>query len=63
MTSSVKATAHCAASKHVQLRVMQASGHPMQDDTVLETYYLEDGESKEVVIYDSRYVLTRELEK
>lgn len=62
MTSTVKVTAHCAGSKHVEVRVSQTSD-VMHPDTVLETYFLEDGESKEVYIYDNRYVITRELDK
>lgn len=63
MTSTVKVIAHCAANKHVQLRIVKASGHPFENNTVLEIFYLEDGETKEVYVYDDRYVITRELLK
>ncbi len=60
MTSTVKFTAHCANTKHVLVEVMHSD---LVRDKLVETRYLEDGESTEFYIYDNRYVVARELEK
>lgn len=62
MTTTVKVTACCAPTIHVQVRLMRC-GTAMQDDTVMECHYLQDGETKEVYVYDNLYVITRELVK
>jgi hypothetical protein len=63
MTSTVKVTAHCAATKHVEVRVFEESNVPMVEDKRIEEFFLNNEETKEVYIYDNRYVVTRELEK
>ena len=58
MTSSVKVAAHCGKSK--QLRVIITN----PDATInKEEFFLNDGESREVSIYDRRTLHTMEVEK
>lgn len=52
MTSSVKVTAHCAASKEVQIHL----------NGVLHTT-LQDTETAEVLVYDDREVSVKEVVK
>lgn len=55
MTSSVKASAHCADEKEVVVRVIN-----MSTNEQLEEYVLQNGEVKEVYVWDDRAVITHE---
>ena len=50
MTSIVKTHAHCASNKEVVVVVTKAGGD------ILDQFVLQDGEVKEVLIYDDRTV-------
>lgn len=56
MTSIVKVAAHCADNKEVQVLVTV-------NDEVKESFVLQNGESREVLIYDERTVTTFEQVK
>jgi len=58
MTSSVKVSAHCATNKEVVARVVY-----IDSGEVLEEFVLQDGEVKEVMIYDNRAVTSHERVK
>lgn len=62
MTSSVKVSAHCAKEKHVRIQVMLDNGEGIPS-TLSEEFFLEDGESKDLVFYDNKYVISREILK
>lgn len=53
MTSSVKVSAHCARDKEVVVVVTNGG-------VVVEEIILQDGESREVMIYDARAVSSHE---
>ncbi|MNG41474.1 hypothetical protein D3C84_1306810 [compost metagenome] len=53
MTSSVKVSAHCARDKEVVVVVTNAG-------VLVEEIVLQDGEAREVMIYDERAVSSRE---
>lgn len=46
MTSTVKASAHCGPGKEMVLQVVDSN------DVVVREEILQDGESREVVVYD-----------
>jgi len=52
MTSSVKVTAHCAKTKHVKVEV---TGQP--------DVFIEDGESRDFVVFDEREINVKEVLK
>lgn len=56
MTSVVKVAAHCSDNKEVHVVVSRG-------DEVVETFVLQNGETKEVYVYDDRVVSTYELLK
>ena len=56
MTSAVKVSAHCANTKEVVVVVTNNA-------VVVEEFVLQDGEVKEVMIYDERVVSTYERVK
>lgn len=56
MTSVVLVKAHCADNKEVHVVVSRG-------DEVVETFVLQNGEAKEVLIYDDRVVTSYELLK
>lgn len=58
MTSQVKVSAHCASNKEVVVRVFN-----VHTQELIEEFTLQDGESREVVVYDDRGVLTHERVK
>lgn len=55
MTSVVKVNAHCADTKKVVVRVFD-----VKTDQLIEEFALQNGESREVLIYDDRAVATYE---
>lgn len=56
MTSSVKVSAHCAANKEVVILCYS-------NDTDIVEYILNNGETRELYIYDSKSVETFERDK
>lgn len=56
MTSIVKVAAHCSDNKEVHVVVSRG-------DEVVETHVLQNGETKEFLIYDDRVVSSYELVK
>lgn len=58
MTSQVKVSAHCADNKEVVVRVFNVA-----TDQGIEEFTLQNGESREVLIYDDRAVATHERVK
>lgn len=56
MTSVVIVKAHCADNKEIHVVVSKG-------EEVTETYVLQNGEAKEVLIYDDRTVTSYELLK
>jgi O-glycosyl hydrolase len=58
MTSQVKVSAHCATNKEVVIKVFNVA-----NDSLIEEFVLQDGESREVLIYDDRAVATHERVK
>jgi hypothetical protein len=55
MTSQVKVDAHCVDTKEVVVRVFN-----VKTDQLIEEFALQNGESREVLIYDDRAVATYE---
>jgi len=55
MTSQVKVDAHCADNKEVVVKVFNVA-----NDSLIEEFVLQNGESREVLIYDDRAVATYE---
>lgn len=55
MTSQVKVAAHCSDNKEVVVRVFNVA-----TDQLVEEFTLQNGESREVLIYDDRAVATHE---
>lgn len=55
MTSQVKVDAHCSDNKEVVVRVFNVA-----TDQLVEEFTLQNGESREVLIYDDRAVATYE---
>jgi hypothetical protein len=55
MTSSVRTSAHCASDKEVVVRVY----NHVTGETI-EEFTLQDGQARDVVIYDDRAVASRE---
>jgi len=55
MTSQVKVAAHCADTKEVLVQVFNIT-----DGSLFEQFTLQNGESREVLIYDNRAVTTHE---
>jgi hypothetical protein len=58
MTSQVKVSAHCASNKEVAVKVFNV----VTNETI-EEFALQDGESREVTIYDDRAVTSYERVK
>jgi hypothetical protein len=58
MTSQVKVSAHCAANKEVVARVVNVVTNEQLEEVVLQ-----DGESRDLLIYDDRAVITHERVK
>lgn len=58
MTSQVKVAAHCADTKEVVVKVFN-----VVTDKLIEEFTLQNGESREVLIYDDRAVATHERVK
>lgn len=56
MTSIAKVAAHCSDNKEVHVVVTRG-------DDVVETFVLQNGETKEVYVYDDRVVSTYEMLK
>ena len=58
MTTTVKIEAHCA--EDTQVRVIIYNQSPF---TILEDYFIQDGETSEKYIYDTRDIHIREVKK
>ena len=56
MTSTVKITAHCASTKEVVISLDNG-------DYTAELHILQDGETKELYVYDERSITVRERVK
>jgi hypothetical protein len=56
MTSTVKVTAHCTQDKEVKITLVDYDGKE-------HVSYLQDGESYEGYVYDSRSISVEELSK
>jgi hypothetical protein len=56
MTSSVTVTAHCAKSKQVSVIITKG-------DFVTENHLIQDGESRDYVVYDDRRIAIYEMDK
>jgi hypothetical protein len=63
MTSSVKVSAHCTAEKEVRVTVTGIIDHATGETGVIESFSLQDGESAERYVYDSRQISTEEVVK
>lgn len=57
MTSTVTIDAHCASDTEVSVSVYENYG---RDDTLVEEFTLQDGESAERAIYDNREITVKE---
>lgn len=55
MTSQVKVDAHCADNKEVVVKVFNVA-----TDKAIEEFTLQNGESRQVLIYDDRAVASYE---
>ena len=63
MTSQVKVSAHCTEDKEVRVTVTGVINHETGEVGVIEQFTLQDGETAERAIYDSRYVQAVEVFK
>lgn len=58
MTTTVIVQAHCTSDKEVQVRVADEA-----TDLTLEAVTLQDGESRQFVVFDTRDITVREVLK
>lgn len=56
MTTSVKVSAHLSSEKEVRVKIMDG-------DSLAEVIVLQDGESKELLVYDGLKVVVEEQPK
>ena len=63
MTSQVKVSAHCSDNKEVRVTVTGVVNHETGEVGVIEQFTLQNGETAERFIYDSRYVQAVEVLK
>lgn len=60
MTSQVKISAHCSDDKEVLVTVAGIINHSTGETGIIEEFTLQNGESAERAIYDSRSVTSAE---
>lgn len=63
MTSQVKVSAHCSDNKEVRVTVTGVINHETGEIGVIEQFTLQNGETAERCIYDSRHVQAVEVLK
>ena len=63
MTSNVKVSAHCSDDKEVRVTVTGITNHATGEVGVIEEFTLQNGESAERAIFDSREIQATEVLK
>lgn len=58
MTTTVRVMAHCTSNKEVVVTIKERD-----DDTPLEVFSLQDGETADRVVFDDRVISVRERAK
>lgn len=60
MTTTVTIQAHCSADKEVAIAVFDIVD---DEPRIIETYEIQDGETKELLAYDNRQISVQEIRK
>lgn len=58
MTTTVTVSAHCSSDKEVRVRIADED-----TELTLEAFTLQDGESRQCVVFDARAITVREVLK